>query len=429
MPCHPATLEISAGDRVVWVNYSLTQTLCSTSTQGIWNSSIRPGCYYSYTFPSSGSYPYTCCAGSGVVNAAVPTVSETPVATATVCDCEIVEFAVAPETFTPTSTFTPVFTDTPDYTDTPTNTPTDTFTPTPTVRCEYSKVEKGIGAAVGAGTLDDCVYPTRIAYQDPNVEGVIENTTAQENVQWTSGLGSDGFFPERGGSYIIDEMFLPFASDNFCINLASTAVAQASTTPSPSDPYAGQGNWIDALTTTPFSGGTTASSRVLGERGIYFKDTVLNDPLIVSGGYFAGCGTLVVEGSDIYVNGDVFIATPDPDTELVHCLGFIACKDPVSGEGGNIYFDQAVTEASGNFLAEDTIYTGASSSNPIVITGSLTGDKVELERSIDFFVNPLWTPVPSDHIIYNPGLLNHPPAGFYDPDKVRFIEWIEIPPV
>ena len=239
-------------------------------------------------------------------------------------------------------------------------------------------------------------------------------------------FGGSGIFSERSGSYTESETFLPFVVEDYCNDLQSTAIAQASTTPSPSNPYAGQGNWIDSLTATPFSGGASSGgSRDLGQGGIYFKDTDLSDPLIISGGYFSGCGTLLVEGSDIYISGNILLATPVSTTEMVHCLGLVACKDSVSGVGGNIFFLPGVTNAAGNYLAEDTIYTGVSTTDMLTVVGSLAANQIELERSLDFFLTPSWTPVPSENIIFNPGILSNPPPGFYENNP--FIEWIEIP--
>ncbi len=146
---NPATVNITAGQSVLWNNDDGTRKHTVTATGGAFDSgNMNGGTTFEFTFPTPGTYAYTCIyhepdmAGTVIVAAAAPTATPTtapPTATPTTAPATPTPTtggggATATPTRTPTNTPTATPTTgggSPPATATPTNTPTPTATPPP----------------------------------------------------------------------------------------------------------------------------------------------------------------------------------------------------------------------------------------------------------------------------------------------------------
>ncbi|HMB26230.1 MAG TPA: hypothetical protein VKP03_02330 [Patescibacteria group bacterium] len=123
-------------------------------------------------------------------------------------------------------------------------------------------------------------------------------------------------------------------------------------------------------------------------------------------------GTLVVRG-DLVLNGNIFYAGSSiKNLKNLPCFGVLVLKKK-DGSGGNIYIKPDVGYLSGNFYAEDTIYTGYQSeenNTRLSVNGLMLAEKFEFERG---YVD-LETKEPAERIIYDGRVFGNPPPGFSD---------------
>ena len=112
-----------------------------------------------------------------------------------------------------------------------------------------------------------------------------------------------------------------------------------------------------------------------------------------------GSGTVIVNGDLTVESNSFYLDTGLASWKNLPSVGFIV--------KGDLYISSNVTELSGNFYVEGTVYTG-SSANQLVVNGIMVAKDFEFQRSY------LQNKEPAEKIIYDKRIFMNIPPGFDD---------------
>ncbi len=125
-----------------------------------------------------------------------------------------------------------------------------------------------------------------------------------------------------------------------------------------------------------------------------------------------GAGTLLIEGANLNITGDIAY-TSDPVQQRLKNLasfGVIVVKDS-AGAGGDVTINSAVTKVSGAIFAEGTIHTGTGG-NYLKLLGLYIAYKFDLQRA-----NNTDPTKPAEEFIFDGRAVVNPPPGMQDASK------------
>ncbi len=125
-----------------------------------------------------------------------------------------------------------------------------------------------------------------------------------------------------------------------------------------------------------------------------------------------GAGTLLVEGADLRITGDISYSPSAVQQRIKNLASFgvIVVKDS-SGAGGNVYIDPAVTTVSGAIFAEGEVHTGASNTY-LKLFGLFIAKKFDLGRT-----NNTDPTKPAEEFLFDGRAVVNPPPGMQDAGK------------
>ncbi len=134
-----------------------------------------------------------------------------------------------------------------------------------------------------------------------------------------------------------------------------------------------------------------------------------------SGSRDSGAGLLLVDGADLYIDGDLQY-TADPVQDRLRNLasfGVIVTKDS-GGNGGNVYIHQDVTRVSGAYFVEGDLYTGSDPGAGVIdpyltLYGIFVAKRFYLERE-----NNTDPDIPAEAFIFDGRSVVNPPPGMQD---------------